>query len=230
MSNIFFTSDTHGGHGNIIKWSHRPFLDPELDSELLCRQPDVKEYEKTPFIKDKNKRPPCPEFVEVWKDIPVSYKAVRNHDETLIKNWNNIVGKGDLVYHLGDLSLHKDISVAADWLHAFNGKIFFVRGNHDSVADKLYNLYPDKFAAYKDYHSFTLKGVGTFILSHYAFHTWDRQHHGSIHLYAHSHGKLLGSEYDRINNCTDVGVDTNNYTPLTIEDVMTRMKVKNANL
>ena len=224
MSNIFFTSDTHAGHGNIIKWSHRPFLDPELDSELLCRQPEVQEYDALPFSKKEGTTQP--EFVSVWKSMPVSYRAVANHDETLIKNWNNIVGKGDVVYHLGDLSLHKNITVASEFLHALNGQIFFIRGNHDSVADKLYSTYPEKFAAYKDYHSFTIKGLATFVCSHYAFHTWDRQHYGSVHCYGHSHGKLLGSDYDRLNRCTDVGVDTNNYTPLSIDDVVRRITDK----
>ena len=54
--NIFFTSDTHFGHTNIIKYCKRPF------------------------------------------------NSLEEHDETLIKNWNNKVGENDIIFHLGDFA------------------------------------------------------------------------------------------------------------------------------
>lgn len=35
MTNIWFTSDTHFGHANIIEYSHRPFKDPDHMNEVL---------------------------------------------------------------------------------------------------------------------------------------------------------------------------------------------------
>lgn len=36
------------------------------------------------------------------------FRDVFDMDETLIRNWNEVVGKDDLVYHLGDFAFHKD--------------------------------------------------------------------------------------------------------------------------
>lgn len=34
------------------------------------------------------------------------FKSIEEHDEALIKNWNNAVGMDDDVYLLGDISWH----------------------------------------------------------------------------------------------------------------------------
>lgn len=33
------------------------------------------------------------------------FESLAEHDETLIRNWNSLVGEGDRVYVLGDISL-----------------------------------------------------------------------------------------------------------------------------
>ena len=36
---------------------------------------------------------------------PGPFASMEEHDETLIANWNDVVGARDLVYHLGDFAL-----------------------------------------------------------------------------------------------------------------------------
>jgi calcineurin-like phosphoesterase family protein len=50
---------------------------------------------------------------------------------------------------------------------------------------------------------------------------WDQSHHGSWHLYGHSHGKLpdLGLS-------TDVGVDGHNFQPWSFEEVRAYFRSK----
>jgi calcineurin-like phosphoesterase family protein len=47
---------------------------------------------------------------------------------------------------------------------------------------------------------------------------WDRSNQGSWHLFGHSHGKLQG-----IGLSFDVGVDCTEFTPLSLEQVATKM-------
>ena len=79
---LFFTSDTHFNHTNILRYCNRPF------------------------------------------------KTVGQMNETIITNWNNVVGPDDVIFHLGDFCL----GGAEEWnkiLDRLNGRIYLVLGNHD---------------------------------------------------------------------------------------------------
>jgi calcineurin-like phosphoesterase family protein len=52
------------------------------------------------------------------------------------------------------------------------------------------------------------------VLCHYPFAEWDRKHYGSWHLHGHSHGNYHGQGL-----IYDVGVDTNNFTPVSLEQI-----------
>lgn len=55
---------------------------------------------------------------------------VFRHDQTLIFNWNTLVGDQDHVYVLGDFSL-KSPPVINQWLLQLNGHKHLIWGNHD---------------------------------------------------------------------------------------------------
>jgi len=134
---VFFTSDTHFNHANIIDFCSRPF------------------------------------------------KNVNEMNETLITNWNRVVGADDIVFHLGDFCL----GGSAEWtnvLNRLNGKIYL---NHCPFL--CYG------GAYKD--------------------TW--QLFGHVHTSKNNTGKdasrlnmLFPTQYD-------VGVDNNNFTPVSFDQV-----------
>lgn len=52
------------------------------------------------------------------------FKTVEEMDETLIKNWNSVVGKDDIVYHLGDFGAYSIVN-------KLNGKINLIFGNYE---------------------------------------------------------------------------------------------------
>ncbi len=55
---------------------------------------------------------------------------VEEMNQAMIKNWNNVVGDKDLVFHLGDFS----VGGAAEWtslLDNLHGRIILILGNHD---------------------------------------------------------------------------------------------------
>ena len=178
---IWFTSDTHFGHANVIRFNKRPFKD------------------------------------------------VEQMDAILIKNWNSVVGYQDDVYHLGDFSL-TSAERSLRILEQLNGRIHLIKGNHEkSVLEKSFTR--EKFAWIKDYYELKVDdpdargkhGQQSIVLLHYAMKVWNKSHHGSWHLYGHSHGSLP----DDINSLSfDVGVDSHDYFPISYDEVKRIMSKK----
>ena len=56
------------------------------------------------------------------------------------------------------------------------------------------------------------------VMSHYAMRVWNQSHRDSWMLYGHSHGMLppVGKQYD-------VGVDSNNFMPVSYDQISTIM-------
>lgn len=104
MSEEWFTSDTHFGHGNVIKYCKRPFAPAALVQEWI----------------DTNARVPD-EYVEIM-------------NEEMIRRWNARVGIRDRVYFLGDFCFAKKEKIAGfatSILSRLNGFKTFIPGNHD---------------------------------------------------------------------------------------------------
>lgn len=60
------------------------------------------------------------------------FKDVEEMTETLIKNWNSVVGKNDIVYVVGDFALcgkAKIIEIG----NQLNGRKRLILGNHDQA-------------------------------------------------------------------------------------------------
>jgi calcineurin-like phosphoesterase family protein/2'-5' RNA ligase len=62
--------------------------------------------------------------------------TTKEMNKTLINNWNRTIRKKDTVYFLGDLAYGKSSKSTDYWLKKLNGKIIFIRGNHDK-SDKI---------------------------------------------------------------------------------------------
>lgn len=58
------------------------------------------------------------------------FKDVEEMNSTIINRWNNVVGKEDIVWHLGDFALGGAEEVSK-FREKLNGKIYLIRGNHD---------------------------------------------------------------------------------------------------
>lgn len=55
------------------------------------------------------------------------FKDVMEMNDVLIRNWNDAIASNDLVYFLGDLCFGDQ----RIWLNQLNGRIHWIRGNHD---------------------------------------------------------------------------------------------------
>ena len=142
--------------------------------------------------------------------------------ERLITNWNDTVRVGDTVYHLGDFALSfgkKHEKAVDDVLRRLNGRKILICGNHDRKEVKQNPRWNDV----RDYLELKLDLGGIhkqrIVLFHYGMRVWNQRHRGAWHLYGHSHGTLS----DIGGKCKDVGVDCNNYKPLSLFEIQTFM-------
>jgi calcineurin-like phosphoesterase family protein len=141
------------------------------------------------------------------------FSSIEEMNETIIQKWNNKVNKDDLVYHLGDF-IFGNITQYRSIRTRLNGKIILIRGDHDKLFDATrfvkhtYNLEANVplFNFIYDKQPITL--------CHWCMRVWAKSHYNSWHLYAHSHGNL-----EPIGKSHDVGVDNNNFEPLSFEEI-----------
>ena len=70
---------------------------------------------------------------------PRGFSSIEEHDETIIENWNKTVKPEDVIYLLGDAMLN-DNDKGIQCLNKLNGRILFIRGNHDSN-ERIYRIY-----------------------------------------------------------------------------------------
>jgi calcineurin-like phosphoesterase family protein len=141
------------------------------------------------------------------------FKDVDEMNETLIDNWNKTINKRDIVYFLGDFSFsNKENTIKI--IERLNGQVNFIRGNHDKVLKniKSINILHDILNLKK------LK----IVLCHYPLLTWEGSGRDWIHLHGHCHGNLQ-PKFNINSKRYDVGVDCNNYLPISYDDIKIKM-------
>ena len=179
------------GHANVIRFCKRPWL----------REGDV-------HINDQGQ--------EAWVSKSVSAQRCEEMDEAMIANWNDVVGKGDVVYHAGDFAFCNNTQALMRYFRRLNGSIHLIYGNHDRP--KLLRDVP--FAWQGDRKKIKVDGQAI-IIDHYAGRVWDKMHRGSWQLYGHSHGSLPD---DKTTKSFDIGVDCHDFKPISFEEVREKMK------
>lgn len=188
---IFFTSDWHIGHENVLEYSNRPF-----------------------------------------DDCDAMHK-------TLVRRFNATVPKDAITYFLGDVGLCKG-SMVKEIIDQLNGTKVLILGNHDKGSNAMYALgfdvvlYGATLQICKQRVTLThcpllglyrentegMKGCG----EGENWHGESRQkrlkftthNNGQFHLHGHIHSPNGGKSEKILNRQYDVGVDANNYTPISI--------------
>ncbi|MBO4294429.1 MAG: hypothetical protein J5896_03175 [Alphaproteobacteria bacterium] len=136
------------------------------------------------------------------------FESVKEMDEALILNWNNMVACNDEVYHLGDFG---NLNVRA-YLH---GNIHLILGNYetDALKDKslLYEQLDKCFESVSEHDMFTLKNGEAVYLTHKP----SACRRDMFNLFGHIHGLKKVSI-----NGLNVGVDCNYFRPVSEDDVL----------
>jgi len=186
LQKVFFTSDLHFGHENVLRFDNRPFA------------------------------------------------SVEEMDAELVRRWNEKVGKGDLVYVLGDLIWKSRNGDAHNLIRSLNGQIILIKGNHDRF---LHNAQAKAaLAGIKDYDDIrvTLEdgSVRRCILSHYFIPFYNGHRHQAIHLHGHSHFTdeadlelkmaMELNESGFKNEIYNVGCMYWDYAPVTLDEILSQ--------
>ena len=180
---LFWTSDTHFNHKNIMEYCKRPFA------------------------------------------------SIEEMNETIIENWNRVVSPDATVFHLGDFAF----GTIAQWEEVrarLNGNIHLILGNHDFHTYTNYRERLSEMFASVSMQQVIEVGKHKIWMNHYPFLTFAgiyREKNPAWQLFGHVHlsNKSNGKDLSRLDSLLDVqyevGVDFNNYTPVSFETIRERI-------
>lgn len=165
---------------------------------------------------------------------------VEQMNEGLIKNINETVMTNDELWILGDFAFKVNMAAAKQFRDQINCKtVHMITGNHDKdyTRDHI-------FQSVQHYKELKTE-YGKFILFHYPIYEWNGAHNGTIHLHGHIHStgsyntaNLQKKYIDRFPEKSfmkdsalglriyDVGVDANNYRPISITQIAELMNLR----
>lgn len=194
--NVFFASDYHFWHSNVITHDERPYL---FDKSIGY-----------PKKGDKDK----------------SNLNIELMNESLIRNWNDVVGEDDVVFYLGDFCW-RGVTSTKEIADQLNGTIHFLIGNHDDYkvieGTKSFDSINDYMELNVQYGKHKDDKV-QICMFHYPISSWNKQSRGDWHIHGHSHQMKTVSDpnfYKR--KVIDVGCNGWGYEPVdfwTIKDIM----------
>lgn len=167
---------------------------------------------------------------------PRGFNSIQEHDEAVIANWNAVVAPEDTVYHLGDVMLG-DSGHGMNCLQRLNGNIIIIPGNHDTDSRiALYKTLPNVKVLSTEIEGLKLAAAATFKYRKYNFYL---SHHPTmtsnldadpylranlLNLYGHTHQQK--QFYEDRPYMFHVGLDSNNNTPVLLDDAIEKMKAE----
>lgn len=192
---IYFTSDHHFGHENIIEYCDRSFTNVEqMDSTMIQLWNALVGDEDTVYhLGDFTLGGP--------EDAEYYFSQLNGHIMALANHWHHdrrwLPGPSETIQQ-GEVTT-----------------VFTPMGpsNYRSKSGHPVTLIAPLVIIQ---FTFPNKSEVPIVLCHYPFLIWDRQHYGSIHVHGHCHGKLKPMHPHAV----DVGVDCWGFAPLSIERLL----------
>ncbi len=142
------------------------------------------------------------------------FDTVNKMNNSLINNWNQIVGKEDTAYIIGDLSHCATYNQVASCVSRLNGNLHLILGNHDTFTPWQYIE-----MGFSSVHT-SFKYRDVYMAHDPAVHTALPK--GSILLCGHVHN---WQPFNPNNRSTDpiiynVGVDCHDFKPVKMDDIL----------
>lgn len=209
---IYFTADPHFGHDNIIEFCSRPFSSAQEMDEIIIQRCNEVASENDDLY--------------VLGDVTMgNYRTAMGYLHQLHSNVFVVPGGHD---HRWVREFKRECS---DWFFSDIAVVYKPNDTIITVLPPLYSLEINASlwaSATKEKHGpayfesrLTRGGRSlVIVMCHYAMRVWDRSHYGAWHLYGHSHGRLPPSEELSM----DVGVDTHDFRPYSLDEVYAHMR------
>ena len=178
---VWFTSDTHFGHENIIRFCNRPFKNAEeMNTELIRR-------------------------------------------------WRETVPEDGIVFHLGDFA-HGSSRLWNDILNALPGRKYLILGNHDLKAAR--QGFMSHFELVSQQMTIRVGGQAI-VLNHNPFLCYGGSYRDVWQLFGHVHSgpaSHTGLDHPRLKMLFplqyDVGVDNNDFRPVSFTQVKAKIEAQ----
>lgn len=156
---------------------------------------------------------------------PRDFPTLEEMNDCIIDNINAVVGRTDTLWNLGDVIFSRTGELPNLMSRIKCKDVRLILGNHDKnikihrINDAGKRVPNGKLGAcfrdVRDKHKIKHNDIRIY-LHHEPLHTWPGINIGFMHLFGHCHGNLP----DRNLRCMDVGVDTNDYKPYLLDDVV----------
>lgn len=154
------------------------------------------------------------------------FKDVEEMNEKLVENWNRVVPEDGTVFHLGDFAFGGS-SVWNSIIPRLNGHINLIIGNHDRK--NLRQGYMSFFDMVVPQLQIEIEDTSIY-LNHYPFLCYGGSYRGVWQLFGHVHSgpQADGLDISRLRVLLptqyDVGVDNNNFTPISYREVKEKIE------
>ena len=154
---------------------------------------------------------------------PRGFSSIVEHDIEVVRKWNEIVKSTDIVYHLGDIGMGKNIEYLCSIVKSLNGNIKWILGNHctDNRIKHIGALSNIEVIGYADKLKIS-RNISLF-LCHYPTLTMPRNLDGKLNgctysLCGHTHTKDRWLNWDK-GGIYHVELDAHNCYPVSLEEV-----------
>lgn len=159
----------------------------------------------------------CHKNIIEFEERPFS--SVEEMNKVMIKNWNSVVNKRDVVYHLGDVCF-ADKDTTTKIVQQLRGRKFLIMGNHDRARSAQW---------WRDvgFEKVYDKGI---ILHNFLLLTHEPLYLRQVGPFANFHGHIHSKELKGLENSLchyNMGVENINYTPKLLNDMLPDLMKEN---
>lgn len=157
----------------------------------------------------------CGPKISKWKKGFRNFDTLKEMEDLLVENCNSLVKEDDILYHLGDFIMGKNVVTELPRIRnrIICKTIHHIPGNHAQQIRKNKELQKN-FASISERYSFYYKNH-FIVMDHYPIVSWEDMAHGALHCYGHCHGNYIAP-----GRAMDVGVDCNSFKPFLLDDIV----------